>query len=69
MRELVIGDPGRAPAADVGPVIDEEAQAMLQQHVERLSGEGDILYRCPLPDSASKGTFVAPVAVEVSADP
>jgi RHH-type proline utilization regulon transcriptional repressor/proline dehydrogenase/delta 1-pyrroline-5-carboxylate dehydrogenase len=62
MEELAIGDPARL-STDVGPVIDEEAQAMLAAHVEGM--EGRLIHRCRLPDSSAAGTFAAPVAVEI----
>ncbi len=62
MEELEIGDPAEL-ATDVGPVIDEEAQASLLQHVERLRDR--VLHRCRLPESASAGTFVAPAVLEI----
>ena len=37
-----IGDPSD-PATDIGPVIDEDARAMLQRHVERLEREIDAM--------------------------
>jgi len=42
-RELVVGDPAEL-ATDVGPVIDAEAFAGIQKHLERLRGEAkDVL--------------------------
>lgn len=62
MEELAIGDPALL-STDVGPVIDEEAQALLAAHVRRLDGR--VVHQCRLPDSARKGTFIAPVAAEI----
>ncbi len=39
MRELSIGDT-RALAVDVGPVIDEEARAGIERHIEAMHAEG-----------------------------
>ncbi|HEX7062809.1 MAG TPA: bifunctional proline dehydrogenase/L-glutamate gamma-semialdehyde dehydrogenase PutA [Woeseiaceae bacterium] len=62
MDELVIGDPALL-STDVGPVIDEEARSMLAAHVGRM--ESRVLHRCRLPESASAGTFFAPVAIAI----
>jgi RHH-type proline utilization regulon transcriptional repressor/proline dehydrogenase/delta 1-pyrroline-5-carboxylate dehydrogenase len=64
MDELVIGDPLDL-ATDVGPVIDEEARAALETHVERMSREQSVLHRCRLPAGAAAGTFVAPTLVQI----
>lgn len=64
MQELVIGDPALL-RTDVGPVIDREAQEMLEGHVERMKTEGKLLYQCDLPAEAEHGTFVAPAAFEI----
>jgi RHH-type proline utilization regulon transcriptional repressor/proline dehydrogenase/delta 1-pyrroline-5-carboxylate dehydrogenase len=64
MAELVVGDPS-APETDVGPVIDADAQAMLESHIARLRATGRVLAAVPLPELAKHGTFVTPVAVEI----
>jgi RHH-type proline utilization regulon transcriptional repressor/proline dehydrogenase/delta 1-pyrroline-5-carboxylate dehydrogenase len=64
MQELVIGDPANL-ATDVGPVIDDEARAMLSSHVEKLRGRGKLIHECPLPPEASRGTWFPPTAVEI----
>ena len=60
---LVLGDPGD-PATDVGPVIDGDAKAMLERHVERLEREARIIARHPGAGDA-RGHFFAPVIAEV----
>ena len=62
-RELVIGDP-RKLATDVGPVIDEEALAILQAHAQRMEKEGRLVARALLPDNHA-GHFFAPCAYEI----
>jgi len=62
MDELSIGNPARV-STDVGPVIDEAARAMLDEHVARL--ESAIVHRCRLPDSARVGTFFAPTLIGI----
>jgi RHH-type proline utilization regulon transcriptional repressor/proline dehydrogenase/delta 1-pyrroline-5-carboxylate dehydrogenase len=64
MDELVIGDPAML-ATDVGPAIDDEARALLQQHVDRMSGEANIVHRCTLPEATDAGTFFAPTLIEI----
>ncbi len=64
MAELGIGDPAR-PETDIGPVIDADAQAMLEAYVARLQAKGRLVAAVPLPDEAKHGTFVAPVAFEI----
>jgi len=59
---LVIGDPAN-PATDIGPVIDEEARANLEAHVERLKREAKIVRQ--LDPGANRGTYFGPVIAEV----
>ncbi len=64
MRELAIGDPGDL-ATDVGPVIDDEARAGLQAHVDTLGINAEIIEQCRLPGATSRGTFFPPVAIGI----
>ncbi len=64
MQELVIGDPADL-ATDVGPVIDGEARQMLRAHIDEFVSHSKIIHRCDLPASTARGTFVAPVAIEI----
>lgn len=61
MEELAVGDPALL-STDVGPVIDREAQEMLENHARRMDREGTLLARTPLPDSCAEGTFFPPAA-------
>jgi RHH-type proline utilization regulon transcriptional repressor/proline dehydrogenase/delta 1-pyrroline-5-carboxylate dehydrogenase len=64
MQELVVGDPADL-ATDVGPVIDDEAKAMLSSHVEKLRGGGKLIQESLLPSGASRGTWFPPTAIEI----
>ena len=64
MAELRIGDPSEL-ATDVGPVIDDEARAMLEQHAKRMEREGKVLAQCEPPPEAAKGSFFAPRLYEI----
>ncbi|MBM3600438.1 MAG: bifunctional proline dehydrogenase/L-glutamate gamma-semialdehyde dehydrogenase PutA [Alphaproteobacteria bacterium] len=64
MAELTIGDPGLL-STDVGPVIDEDARAMLERHAQRITREGRVIFRCALPDAAAHGSFFPPLAIEI----
>ena len=59
-----LGDPAD-PATDVGPVIDAEAQAMLEAHRERLRREARILYEADSSALPVGSSFFAPLIVEI----
>jgi RHH-type proline utilization regulon transcriptional repressor/proline dehydrogenase/delta 1-pyrroline-5-carboxylate dehydrogenase len=62
MAELQVGDPA-LPSTDVGPVIDDDAQAQLQRHIERLRRQARLLAQTPLRSTWPR--LVAPVAFEI----
>ena len=64
MRELRIGDT-RSLATDVGPVIDREAQANLDDYVARWRASGAPVFALTLPPGCANGTFVAPTLIEI----
>ena len=64
--ELRVGDP-RALATDVGPVIDEDARAGIERHLQQMAARGHRILRPALPDAALTGCFVAPAIVEIAA--
>ncbi len=64
MQELVVGDP-RKLLTDVGPVIDEDALAILIAHAERMDKAGRLVATAPLPEYVS-GHFFAPRAYEIA---
>ncbi len=65
MDELTIGDPADF-ATDVGPVIDIEAKAGLDAHIERMKRDAKLLHGLDLPAGCQHGTFVAPHAFEIN---
>ena len=52
-------------ATDIGPVIDGEARAALDAHVERLRREAKVLYEKDIGTLRSQGSFFAPVIAEI----
>ncbi len=65
MAELKVGDPGLL-STDVGPVIDEEAKAILVAHAERMDKEARKIAEAPMdPAATAHGTFFAPRAYEI----
>jgi RHH-type proline utilization regulon transcriptional repressor/proline dehydrogenase/delta 1-pyrroline-5-carboxylate dehydrogenase len=65
MAELKVGDPGLL-STDVGPVIDEEAKAILVAHAERMDKEAKKIAEAPMdPELTRHGTFFAPRAYEI----
>jgi RHH-type transcriptional regulator, proline utilization regulon repressor / proline dehydrogenase / delta 1-pyrroline-5-carboxylate dehydrogenase len=60
----VIGDPGD-PATDIGPVIDREAMAQLENHRQRLRCEARILHEAD-PGAVPQGaSYFGPVIAEI----
>jgi len=64
MDELAIGDPAD-PATDVGPVIDEDARAILESHMERMSREATILKQLDAGLFEKDGCYFPPSLVEL----
>ncbi|WP_281301946.1 MULTISPECIES: bifunctional proline dehydrogenase/L-glutamate gamma-semialdehyde dehydrogenase PutA [unclassified Iodidimonas] len=60
-----LGDPVK-PETDIGPIIDEEARAVLQKHVERMDKDARFIARAPLDESLQHGCFFAPAIYEIS---
>ena len=64
--DLRLGDPVRLET-DVGPVIDRDALAMLEEHAARMDREAKLLCQAPLPaDIPGDAFFFAPRAYELS---
>src|SRR3546814_2356708 len=65
MAELVVGDAALL-STEVGPVIDEDARRMLEQHKARMAREATLIHEVPLPKGTAHGCFVAPAAYEIA---
>jgi RHH-type proline utilization regulon transcriptional repressor/proline dehydrogenase/delta 1-pyrroline-5-carboxylate dehydrogenase len=65
MDALTLGDPWSL-STDVGPVIDAEAKAGIDDHCQALDQAGRRLKRLDLPAGAAGGLFVAPAVYRVS---
>jgi RHH-type proline utilization regulon transcriptional repressor/proline dehydrogenase/delta 1-pyrroline-5-carboxylate dehydrogenase len=63
MAELRIGNPENI-TTDIGPVIDKQAQALLELYGEEIALKAKLIYKCALP-SAIVGDFVAPQVWEI----
>ena len=66
MAELVVGDPA-ALATDVGPVIDAEALATITAHIAEMEKTATLIARAPEIAGDVRGTFLRPVAFEITA--
>ena len=64
MREWVMGNPDRMHT-DVGPVIDEDARARIEQHIAQLQAQGQPVTRMARDESAGQGHFVMPTIIEI----
>ena len=62
MRELRVGNPTDI-ATDVGPLIDEEARARIQTHLQNLRPR--IRCQSPLTDECGLGVFIPPTLIEI----
>ena len=61
---LEIGDPAKL-STDVGPVIDAEAKAALDRHIEAMRSAGYSVWQRELPEECIGGSFVAPTIIEI----
>ena len=64
MKALKVGDP-RDLATDVGPVIDEAARRLLDEHIEWLDKNARRICRLEPPKEAKHGCFVPPAFYEI----
>src|SRR5258708_8638536 len=66
MAELGVGNPDRL-SVDVGPVITEEAQERLLDHIDRMRAAGHAVHQAALPEETRRGTLVPPTIIENAA--
>jgi RHH-type proline utilization regulon transcriptional repressor/proline dehydrogenase/delta 1-pyrroline-5-carboxylate dehydrogenase len=64
MEALKVGDP-RDPATDVGPVIDQAAKKLLDDHLKWLDENATKICRLEAPKEADNGCFVPPAFYEI----
>jgi RHH-type proline utilization regulon transcriptional repressor/proline dehydrogenase/delta 1-pyrroline-5-carboxylate dehydrogenase len=64
MKALKVGDPCDL-ATDVGPVIDEDARRLLDEHIEWLDKNASRICRLEPPKEAKHGCFVPPAFYEI----
>lgn len=65
MAELKLGRPGLL-STDVGPVIDKDAHAMLEAHIEKMKKDATFIAASKLTDEQKEaGHFIAPHAFEI----
>jgi RHH-type proline utilization regulon transcriptional repressor/proline dehydrogenase/delta 1-pyrroline-5-carboxylate dehydrogenase len=63
MQELIVGDPAML-RTDVGPVIDEDAQSILERHAKAMESGARLIARARVPEGLD-GHFFAPCAFEI----
>jgi RHH-type transcriptional regulator, proline utilization regulon repressor / proline dehydrogenase / delta 1-pyrroline-5-carboxylate dehydrogenase len=64
MRELKIGNPLEY-TTDIGPVIDAEAKAKLDDHKKAMADVGHVIFDTQIPNECLLGTYVGPAAYEL----
>ncbi|WOP15596.1 trifunctional transcriptional regulator/proline dehydrogenase/L-glutamate gamma-semialdehyde dehydrogenase [Ottowia sp. SB7-C50] len=66
MDEARIGNPA-ALSVDVGPVIDAEAHAGIQRHLDAMRAQGHAVHQATrgLAEAAAHGTFIPPTLIEI----
>ncbi|WP_163834833.1 bifunctional proline dehydrogenase/L-glutamate gamma-semialdehyde dehydrogenase PutA [Spartinivicinus ruber] len=62
MAELEVGDPSLM-STDLGPVIDQQAQQQLLQHISQMKQSAKVIAEVSLPNV--NGYFVPPTAIEI----
>ena len=65
MDQLKLGDPA-LPETDIGPVIDEEARSMLQEHLKDMKSRAKVLHQVDAGIIGQEGYGFGPALVEIS---
>jgi RHH-type proline utilization regulon transcriptional repressor/proline dehydrogenase/delta 1-pyrroline-5-carboxylate dehydrogenase len=66
MAECRLGNPERL-SVDIGPVIDQEAKAGIEKHIQAMRDKGRTVYQVAIADSdeIKRGTYVMPTLIEL----
>ncbi|WP_029604014.1 bifunctional proline dehydrogenase/L-glutamate gamma-semialdehyde dehydrogenase PutA [Kozakia baliensis] len=64
MRELRLGNPAKLET-DIGPVISAEAQANIEDHIDRMRRAGRKIWHTELSPDCAHGHFVPPTLIEI----
>src|SRR5690606_4215493 len=66
MAQNRLGNPERLPV-DIGPVIDAEAKAGIEKHIQGMREKGRSVYQVAIADAeeCKRGTFVMPTLIEL----
>jgi RHH-type proline utilization regulon transcriptional repressor/proline dehydrogenase/delta 1-pyrroline-5-carboxylate dehydrogenase len=66
MAENRLGNPERL-SVDIGPVIDAEAKAGIEKHIQAMRDKGRSVYQVAIADSEEikRGTYVMPTLIEL----
>jgi len=64
VEELKVGNP-QDYSTDVGPVIDKQAQTVLDNHKSKMAAMAKTLIDLPLPEETASGTFVSPAVYQL----
>ena len=66
MDEATIGNPA-ALSVDIGPVIDAEAHAGIQRHIDAMRAQGHAVHQSTrgLAEAAAHGRFIPPTLIEI----
>ena len=65
MQELRLGDP-LAYTTDIGPVIDQAAHDILNQHKAKMAADAKLIFDVPVPAHLKHGLFIGPAAYELN---
>lgn len=65
MAELSLGNP-QLLSTDIGPVIDTNAQSVLNAYIEKMKKDARLIYQAPLPEECIHEPFVAPCLFEIN---